>query len=276
MRRVLLLGSSGFLGTVLAEKLARTHAVVPCHRSRPALPRSRVFDLFADEPEPMFSAEEPDLVVIAARLFDPSAPPGPPERAAFERFLRTCGSRPVTLVSTDAVFDGERGLYAEGDERSPGTAYGTAMRDFEDAVLAHGERTLIVRLSYLYGFSAGRLDRRLAKTREALCAGRSVPLFDDMFKSPIEVGQAAEAIARLVTAERSGVAHVAGPRLSVYAFQREAMLALGERVDGIVPTKRPSTPDFPRDTSLRTERMTRLTGVEPGPVAALRTAGGGR
>lgn len=57
--------------------------------------------------------------------------------------------------------------------------------------------------------------------------------------------------------------HVAGPRMSVYHFYHEAMQALGVSCNLLLPTTIPADAVLTRDTSLRTELMQRLTGIEP-------------
>ena len=127
----------------------------------------------------------------------------------------------------------------------------------------------IVRPGYVFGFSRGHLDCRLADTRERLQRGESVEFFDDMYMSPVAVSELAAAIANLAASDFEGVVHAGGPRTSLYQFQHDGMDALGFPTDEIHSTTIPDEMDVPPDLSVVSERLTGLTGVE---LSAVRPA----
>jgi dTDP-4-dehydrorhamnose reductase len=141
------------------------------------------------------------------------------------------------------------------------------MRLFEDHVAANVSNHCIVRASYIFGYSGESLDKRLNDSMLKLSHGDRLEFFDDMYKSPIAVGQVAEAVSSLALAEHVGAVHVAGPRMSVYEFQREALAALGADTGHVHAARMPPDSPSPRDTSLRTDLMTRLTGVAPQSIS---------
>ncbi len=58
---------------------------------------------------------------------------------------------PLIHVSTDFVFDGEKGApYVETDAPNPTSTYGRTKRDGEEAILATGARAIILRTSWVY------------------------------------------------------------------------------------------------------------------------------
>jgi len=126
---------------------------------------------------------------------------------------RAAAGARLVQVSTDVVFDGEKGVpYVEEDEPTPLTDYGRAKADAERAVLAAHPEALVVRTSLLYGGPEPGPQERLAADPDA-------SFFTDEFRCPIQVGDLARALLELVATDRAGVLHVAGcDRLSRAEF----------------------------------------------------------
>lgn len=268
MRNILLLGASGFLGRELARRLRDGHRLTGTYHNHPDANGSIPFDIFQDS-SGQIAGDDHDLVICCARLFDPQVDAGadkPKREQALLHNLRRWSQRRVVLISTDAVFSGRDGNYAESAAREPGTAYGQRMRWVEDRFAEEVRAHCIVRCSYLYGYSAGRLDKRLADSLQRLDSGASIEFFDDMYKSPMAVGQTADAVCKLALSDVSGAVHVAGPRMSVYEFQRQALAVLGADATRVRATAMPAGSTLPRDTSLDSGLMRRLTGVIPDDV----------
>ena len=268
-RRILLLGSGGYVGREIGRRLATGHDVTPTHRSEAHFPGSRAFDIFRDDPARLADGRF-DVVVCAARVFDETAdrgPDAPSRKEAFLRLLARFAGTRFLFMSSDAVFSGDDGLYGETAGRAPRTPYGQRMRLFEDQVSANVPDHCIVRASYIFGYAGDSLDKRLSDSMLRLSRGDRLEFFDDMYRSPVEVGQVAEAVCTLALAEHVGAVHVAGPRMSVYEFQHEALAALGADTGNVHPTAMPADSPLPRDTSLRTDLMARLTGVAPQSIA---------
>ncbi|HMB42622.1 MAG TPA: sugar nucleotide-binding protein [Luteimonas sp.] len=269
-RRILLLGGSGFLGREIARRLRDQHQLRATHCTSAADSASIRFDIFKDPPE-LLGVREGDLVICSARLFDANLDAGAEAAQrvrAFQRLLRSLARNRLLLLSTDAVFSGRAGQYTEKAEREPLTAYGRRMSLYEDLLRAELPDHCIVRASYLYGYSAGQLDKRLADSQQKLERGERLEFYDDMYKSPLEVAQAAEAVSALALSDFVGTVHAGGPRMSVYQFQREALAALGMATTNVHPVAMPHEPTLTRDTSLNSALMIRMTRVVPRSVAA--------
>src|SRR5262249_19700295 len=105
-----------------------------------------------------FRAARPELVLhpaALARIADCQRDPDLAYRintrgsALLAELASEAGAR-LLLVSTDLVFDGERGGYREEDAPSPLSVYGRSKADAEAAVLA-APRTVVARVGLLYG-----------------------------------------------------------------------------------------------------------------------------
>jgi dTDP-4-dehydrorhamnose reductase len=107
-------------------------------------------------------------------------------------------------VSTDVVFDGRAGRpYVEEDEPTALTEYGRSKADAEEAVAAAHEGVLIVRTSLIYGGAT--------PSKHEVAAGEPGNVFYiDELRSPVQVGDLADALLELVGLDLSGRLHVAG------------------------------------------------------------------
>ena len=108
------------------------------------------------------------MVVIAANMAFEAANPTC-EFTLFkqqaERLIQGCRQCRVLYVSSDGVFDGKKGKYAESDIPSPVTLYGRNLHYLEELVQSFCTNYCIIRPSYLYGYSLSQLDQRLSLIR---------------------------------------------------------------------------------------------------------------
>ena len=152
----------------------------------------------------------------------------PGNSADFEA-VNTAGSRHVARaaaahcarlihISTDALFDGEKGNYTEDDPPTPITPYGRSKALAEEEVRSSGAEAVIVRTSLIYGWRP-RLARQVRWIVDDLEAGKPVRLFTDELRCPVWVENLAAAVVELAGLDYTGVLHVAGAQiLSRYEF----------------------------------------------------------
>jgi dTDP-4-dehydrorhamnose reductase len=183
--------------------------------------------------------------------------------SSMERFARECKDKRVIYLSNDGIFDGDKGQYIETDTPRPKTLYGYNLALCEQVVAQFCANFCIIRPSYIYGRSKGKLDNRLAKTCAVLESGREVKLFSDMYKSPLGVDQVAQAVVDLARLGYVGIVHVAGERMSVYDFHYQAMVALKIDPSNLKGCTMPSDGGFLRDTSLDCSLWLALTQTLP-------------
>jgi dTDP-4-dehydrorhamnose reductase len=268
--RILLVGSTGYLGRTLMTSLQQIDHVVPTHRTRSQFASSYPYDFWTDSIHALVECHQVDTVIIAANMAY-EAENSDCDFTLFqqraERLIRECQQCRVVYISSDGIFDGKKGNYTESDIPSPITLYGRNLQYLEEQVQSHYANYCIIRPSYLYGYSHLQLDPRLAQVRTRLLAGEQLTFFTDMIKSPMEVNQVAQAITSLAYSEHVGIVHVAGEAMSVYDFYREAMNSLGIPTERLCPTQMPTDFLHPRDTSLNINLMKKLTKIEPLPIS---------
>jgi dTDP-4-dehydrorhamnose reductase len=280
--RLLITGASGQLGGYLLRQLSRTG-------DRPfAWSGSRRGTIFEANLEPVdltrrdevadaFRRARPDVIIHAAALSRVADCYQQPERA---RQVNAAGTTPLAelaaeadcrlvFVSTDLVFDGERGAYREEDEPAPLSIYGQTKRAAEQAVLAT-PRSLVVRVSLLFGPSVVDRPSFFDQQVTALRQRQPIRLFEDEWRTPISLVTAAQALIELASADCTGILHVGGPeRLTRLEMGRRLAARLGADDSVLVPTRRehnPAPEPRPRDTSLDSSRWRGLFPTSPWPA----------
>ncbi len=233
MRRLLVTGGSGYLGSDLARRAvaAGWNVVATYHTTRPELPGAELVPLdLRDGPgaERAIAELRPDCIIHTAYVQS-----GPDLRAvtvdgtaAVARAAAALGARLVHL-SSDVVFDGEReGAYTEADPPAPISPYGEAKADAERLVSRYTPDALIVRTSLIYGGERPSKHEQLALDA---AAGRvEIAFYTDEMRCPIAVGDLASALLELALLDVRGPLHVAGAdAVSRYEFARLVVLAAG-------------------------------------------------
>ncbi|MBK8975222.1 MAG: sugar nucleotide-binding protein [Planctomycetes bacterium] len=258
--RLLVTGTSGYLGHhLVARAVARGIDVRCAARSGAELP------LDLDDVRgaaALVGRAGCDVVLHAAamaRMGDCDQDPVAATRRNGEFTAALCATGvPVVHVSTDLVFDGVAAPYGSGDEPRPLGAYGRSKRAGELGVLA--ARGTVVRVPLLFGPSSDGRRGATDMLRAAAADGRTPTLFEDEFRTPLHVQDAADAlldvalgVARGTAARGPRVLHVAGP-------ERVSRLALAERFRALhgldtlrFTAGRSTDPTRPKDVSLRSD-----------------------
>jgi dTDP-4-dehydrorhamnose reductase len=254
------IGASGYLGSAICANISRKSRVrrLLCHAEAP---KERRYDFWKDDLGTILRkmGSRASAVVFAARVHNDSASQRDYERR-IRRLVHGCSDCMLLVISTDAVFRGDRGQYGEEEIPDPVTAYGRCARRMEEIIQEEATRWCIVRSSYIYGPAPAGLDRRLAAAAAAAIENKPFNVYPNMFRSPIEVTELAQAVAELVSRDVHGFVHAGGPRISMAEFFTAGLVALGYRTDLL----RPVSVTVPQpDTSLKIARLTRETSVAP-------------
>jgi dTDP-4-dehydrorhamnose reductase len=242
---LLLTGASGQLGSYLLREL-RSRGVdfvawsgTRCGEHLASL--LQPVDLsHPDQVAAAFRQAGPSLVVHAGAMASVADCLHDPARA---RRVNTEGSRllaeltdnagaRLVFVSTDLVFDGERGGYSEEDTPAPLSIYGRSKLAAEQAVLEI-PRHAVVRCSLLFGPSLTErhsfLDQQLVALRER----KPFALFADEWRTPLSLLTAARTLLTVAESDFAGLLHLGGPeRLSRLDMGRRLARFLG--MDGSI------------------------------------------
>lgn len=123
------------------------------------------------------------------------------------------------LLSTDFVFNGEKGNYEENDAPDPLSVYAKSKVDAEAILLADVyQNWSIVRTIIVYG-----IGENLSRTnivcwaKDALSKGQEMNIVDDQYRAPTWADDLAWACIRICTLNEKGIFHICGPEImSIY------------------------------------------------------------
>lgn len=115
----------------------------------------------------------------------------------------------LVYISTDYVFDGKTGPYAENDTQNPLSVYGKHKQIAEQETLNHSPLNLVIRITNVYGdeirgknFIARILTQ--IKNKEKL----QLRLPYDQFATPVNALDIAKALYLLINDQKNGVYHI--------------------------------------------------------------------
>ncbi len=210
--RVLVIGASGLVGQAL---MRAAPAATGTYRTR-ALPGLRRLDA-ADAAATARLVEEvaPDVILCPAAQPDVEWCERHPDEARdanlapLRSVLRT--GVPVVAFSSDYVFDGRAGPYAEDARRSPLSVYGAIKVALEDETLAAGGT--VVRTTGVFGGEAPPGKNFVLRAVRTLTAGGPLVVPADQIATPTYADDLARATHRVAERGGGGLWHVGGPDL---------------------------------------------------------------
>jgi dTDP-4-dehydrorhamnose reductase len=170
----------------------------------------------------------------------------------------------LIFISTDYVFDGERGNYRESDQPNPIGFYGVTKLEAEQ-IAATLSNSLIIRTSVLYGWHPNKLNFA-TWILKGLSEHQSLRIVEDHINSPTLSDNLAVAIRVAIQRNSRGILHVAGSeRISRFEFARRIarQFSLDERL--LLPVKMKDLDWIarrPRDSSLNVGKAEKELGVE--------------
>lgn len=219
--RVAVTGANGLLGGEAIAQLAGRHEVLALGRGPCRLPAGPFAWTAADlgdgrtvgEALRAFRAE---AVLHAGALTDVDGCERDPELAwrvnvgGTEQVARACralGAR-LVAVSTDYVFDGERGPYSEDDVPNPRGAYARTKRCGEEAALLLAPDCAVARVAVVYAGRPGAKATFATQVVEKLSRGEPVRAFSDQLVSTtLAASGAARCLELLLETGYRGVLH---------------------------------------------------------------------
>lgn len=281
--RVFVTGGGGLLGGRLATLLSTEHAVTAgYHQSAtPAGIPAVGLDLLTEDSLPIaLEAARPEAVVHCAALADADRCEADPELAerlnasapfALSRACHRLGVR-LIAISTDLVFAGDRMFADESHAPEPRLVYGRSKLAGERAVLAECPDAAIVRVALVHGRGHGSRPTATEAIAWSLRAGRTIRLFIDQHRTPIDPESVSQALQRLLMGTQRGLFHLGGAeRLSRYELGVRVARVLrlpDSLIEPVRQADRPHGVARPADVSLDWSRARRELGWSPRSLEA--------
>jgi dTDP-4-dehydrorhamnose reductase len=182
------------------------------------------------------------------------------------RTARSIGAH-LVHVSTDYVFDGDKGPYGEEDVPNPRGVYAITKHMGEQAVRVLAPSWTIARTAVVYGWPPSARPNFGSWLINALRKGESVRLFEDQFVSPSLAQSVAEMLAELAERRLAGIWNTCGGSIvDRVTFARELCRVFGFDPTLCIPTKlsdaKLASPR-PRRCGLRTDKAAAQLETKP-------------
>lgn len=263
MRKVLITGASGFLGTKLYDLYASKADVVGTYlgHNREGLVFLDVTN--ASQTHDFITNLRPDIVINTVAFSDPDICEQKKEDAERINYLgtknvveacRDIGAR-LDYISTVYVFDGEKGHYLEEDTPHPINWYGETKLRAEREVMTL-PRWGIYRFDKLYGYNGPDKPNDLLSK---IMAGKPFEVNSDQVRQPLFVDDVGRAIQLVQKQGLNGVLHLAGPdNISKYELTLRLAKLLGKESLVVPIPEKQQIARRPKDASIVTTKAESL------------------
>ncbi len=219
---LLITGASGLLGSnlVLAAQSRSLETVAASHRATLSVPgiKSYQADLTSSaQINDLVLACRPRWIIHAAAATNVDWCEDHPDTCwqmnvemprSIAAAARAVDARFI-YISTDSVFDGQRGSYTEYDVPAPLNRYASSKLTAEQAVQQELDHALIVRTNF-YGWNLQNKPSLAEWILASLRSKSSVNGFTDVIFSPLLVNDLADFLLDLMTLDVKGIYHLVG------------------------------------------------------------------
>ena len=275
MERLLVTGASGLLGSKIVELARENYEVTPLHNTKPLHLNSLKLDITnRKEIFNLFSKLKPKVVIHTAAETNVDRCETQKKLAwkinveGSKNVAEACSetSAKMVYISTDYVFDGEKGLYKEEDRPNPVNHYGATKLEGENQVIRYCKNHLILRTSVLYGWHPWK--QNFAKwVINSLKQENQILMVADHFNTPTLAENLAKIILEAMSKDLQGLYHASGSqRISRYEFAQQIAKAFNLNQNLIKPVKMSQLTAWiakrPKDSSLNTSKIQKQLKTE--------------
>lgn len=238
-KKVLITGSNGFIGQKMITQILAdgNFDLIALSRGNNRYPNSEDF-LYVDgdvcNPEQMnelISEYRPHFIIHTVAMANVEACEANIEASekinveAVKTLVSLAGKYDSHLIhlSTDFVFDGEEGPYAETDTPRPLNQYGKSKLEAEKIVQASTIKWAIIRTILVYGLPDDK-DRSnlILWVKNSLEAGNKIKVVTDHYRMPTLVEDLTQVVLRMLYNQTKGIYHISGSEgYSIYDIAME-------------------------------------------------------
>jgi dTDP-4-dehydrorhamnose reductase len=232
--KILVTGANGLIGKkVIRESLRRNHTVVATSQKKVTIKagiESFTVNLVYADINQLIEKVSPNAIVHCAAMASPDACEADKfacSRLNIEttsRIASACRDYGTHLIflSTDFVFDGQKGDYTEEDPPNPISYYGESKLEAERILLSMNIGAAIIRTCMVFGFEETLTRQNIAlRVIDSLRNGKPFRVPFDQIRTPTLADDLAQAIVNVAESRVQGLFNVAGAdRITVADFAK--------------------------------------------------------
>jgi dTDP-4-dehydrorhamnose reductase len=275
-KTLLVTGASGLLGNKIVKLAGKNCELIPMHNTKPLHPNSLKLDITnQNQVSDIFDQLKPEIVIHTASETNVDKCETQKQQAwkinaeGTLNIALACSKIGAKLVyiSTDYVFDGEKGNYEERDEPNPINNYGFAKLEGEKQVIQHCQEYVILRTSVLYGWHPWK-QNFATWVINSLKQNKEITVVEDHYNTPTLADNLAEMVLEAVQKDLQGLYHASGSqRISRYEFAQQIAKIFNLDQNLIKPIKMSQLTAWiakrPKDSSLNTDKIQKQLKTKP-------------
>lgn len=233
MQKVLLLGSNGLLGQYFIKRFAGDYELICSSVEKESFSENKNIPYHSvdltnrREIQGLVYDTAPDIIINTAAYTNVDGCEQDREKCwevnvhAVSSILETNFRKaPIFVhISTDYVFDGEKGGYRETDKPNPRGNYARSKLAAENIIGSADLEYIIVRTQVLFGHGNNVRPNFVTWVIDELHQGKTIHVVDDQIGNPTYAPDVCESVFRLLKEEAYGLYHVSGSEvISRYDF----------------------------------------------------------
>ena len=276
MEKLIVTGASGLLGSKIVELASEDYEVTPLYNTKQLHHNSLKLDI-TDQKRVLnlFNELKPKIVIHTASETNVDKCETEKEHAwkinveGTRNIALACSkaNAKIVYISTDYVFDGEKGLYIEKDKPNPINYYGVTKLEGENQVVQHCKNYAILRTSILYGWHPWK-QNFVTWIINALKQNKELTVVEDHYNTPTLADNLAEIALETVQKDLRGLYHASGSqRINRYEFAKQTAKTFDLDSSLIKPIKMSQLTAWvakrPKDSSLNTEKIRKKLKTKP-------------
>ena len=274
MKTILVTGAYGQLGAVCTKYLKKYFNMYGTGRSA----KDEMYQLDISNKQSVKKALarfQPDIILNLAAMTDVDGCENEPKMAEkynADGIKNLCDDFDghIIQISTDYVFDGEKGPYTEKDPTNPISVYGRTKLMAEEFLINNNLNYTIIRTNVLYGYDKNTKASFLKWVVNSLQDSRSIKVVKDQWNNPTSTHSLASFILNIASSKTYGLYHYADEGLmNRYEFAQliAKIFELDQSlIQPILSSELNQLAPRPMLSGLKTQKIEEQLGIKPPSV----------
>ncbi len=275
MNKILITGAFGQLGEACLKKMNKSFDILatgPHISLESGLINSHEMDITNPvSVKKVMHDYQPDVILHLAAMTNVDECELDPERGISVnvdgvKHLREDFGGHFIQISTDYVFDGEKGPYDEEDKTHPINVYGRTKLEADQWLMDSGGEVTILRTNVVYGYTKGTKASFVKWVVDSLGNGEQINVVNDQWNNPTWTEALAEVINVIVESKIMGLFNYGGAELITridFARRIASVFELDANLIAPITTVELNQPALrPLKSGLKTEKIEKALGIK--------------